>query len=650
MMAHSHLPISKELSVALREYPVGKGWLPVVSRVSTAPQPFSGILIDCCSPGNSTQSENYRPTRKPGPKKLPLSLMGLARPRRALALGLVRFVLTWVGVDGDLPESATLVVPAHIEGLDSMDKVYDFVCKLFQPVVQLRVEKEDSPPERAETVFRIVSGSGDVVVLSYHEDATVCEACEKGSGDSVTYWGCWSPRSAAGAHFHICRLDEADGPATLGDLFRESRRPTELSGSVVTGHVVYDRSWSRYQIPVSRSLGPQNLESVQGYDECWDCTAEAHTWLEYLRRVKLRLKGNEPLTAGALMNKLTRVTAEPLLDIDSAHGVFPSMTAADAIYSAIRTARRAERIQKRGKRTKKKGGAESAPKYVVITGEVPFEEREAIRKVWVSPENSRGELIRGILTSQTGAQGLDLKYGRQVHILEPYWDKSLEDQVIARFIRIGALDSLPEEERKVQPFLYIAIPNQKMISAMPEDELEVPVMAAGELPRGSTVDMAFHRRGENRQVLNTNTRNFLKTISIECALYGSCSESNLGCRICRPTNAPLFHITEGSGGIEEDLRLPDPCEVMTESRITAKTLKLKLDSGLGDDQPEPVEFKYIEDPTVALGYRFYRRADTLSGPNTTTDWLGKADSYIEVDPSTPLYVELVGQLTGGSFG
>ena len=38
------------------------------------------------------------------------------------------------------------------------------------------------------------------------------------------------------------------------------------------------------------------------------------------------------------------------------------------------------------------------------------------------------------MTTQTGAEGLDLECVRQVHIMEPYWQPVLLEQVIGRGI------------------------------------------------------------------------------------------------------------------------------------------------------------------------------------------------------------------------
>jgi hypothetical protein len=65
----------------------------------------------------------------------------------------------------------------------------------------------------------------------------------------------------------------------------------------------------------------------------------------------------------------------------------------------------------------------------VISGQVSNEDRDAIQAVFNRPENSHGALIKALLVSKTGAEGLDLKWVRETHALEPYWDRARLDQV-----------------------------------------------------------------------------------------------------------------------------------------------------------------------------------------------------------------------------
>ena len=189
--------------------------------------------------------------------------------------------------------------------------------------------------------------------------------------------------------------------------------------------------------------------------------------------------------------------------------------------------------------------------YAIISGEVSQENRNKILKVFNSPENARGELIKVLLVSKTGAEGLDLKNVRETHQVEPYWDKSRDDQFIARAVRLNSHEDLPPEDRTVQPYLYIALPNSEIYNLMLPKDREL-----------QTVDEKFHHRGLEKYKLNSEFRKLLTEVSIECELF------NYGnCRICAPSNQPLY-----SHDAATDIRLPDPCEIILETEVKAKEI------------------------------------------------------------------------------
>ena len=640
VQARAKMLLHEDLRAALQAFPVGPGWVRGINRVALSPQPFfakQNLHINC-----ETEDSEKRPVSLPAPRNIPLALLGLERPQRSLALGVVYFLCNALKAPG---QKASLELPAPhapcAEGSPAAPDLSESTQKLLSqlfPNVDIcdtgsaKARDEHGAEVRERAVFRLRTAAGRKGdwELSYHRDSTVCERCVSGArGDADAppgaFWACWAPPSAPGTHFHMCPAGSSPPTAC--------RRPPETrSLRAAAAHIVYDRSWSRYQTPVSKRFGPQKLGRVQGFDGCWDCTAEAHIWLGYMHFQAAGASSSDQ-SAGRFMNLLTSHTDEPLEDRSSGHGRFVSERAASAVAAAASVIKRSDRIhRRRGREARARGGDEAqveelpAPKYAVISGDVSPEDRRAIQATWVSPENKRGELIKGILVSKTGAEGMDLKYGRQVHLLEPYWDKSLENQVIARFIRIGALDDLPPEERTVQPYLYLATGNSAIRGVIPEDALEVPVAASAELPLGTTVDVAFHKRAQNTQALNLDARKLLETVAIECALYGSQSRD---CRICRPTDAVLFHQS-----YEEDLRIPDPCEVLTESEVDTKTVTLPNAAGTSDTPP--TTYHYVVDPTAALGYRFYQ-------PSAEFAYYGDKDEdvYVEVDASTPLYMRLV---------
>lgn len=255
--------------------------------------------------------------------------------------------------------------------------------------------------------------------------------------------------------------------------------------------------------------------------------------------------------------------------------------------------------------------APNVKRYAVISGEVPEATRVAIVRAWNSPANKHGGLIWALLVSKTGAEGLDLKYGREVYILEPYWDKSREDQVVSRLVRLGSHDALPPEEREVQPYLYVATANREVLDGIP----------AGSRKEEKTIDERFHARALEKAALNAKFRRMLKEVALECSLnrWGSspggadpgCPSCGLTCRICNPTGETLFHPDPG-----RDLRLPDPCEPLEEGEIEAAPLEF-----------EGTTFYFQPDPTSPLGFRFFR-------------WDPDLEAYSPVEPSETIFPRL----------
>ena len=65
-----------------------------------------------------------------------------------------------------------------------------------------------------------------------------------------------------------------------------------------------------------------------------------------------------------------------------------------------------------------------------------------------------GEIIKVVLISQAGSEGLDFKAIRQVHILEPWYNVNRMEQIIGRAVRNFSHKDLPFSKRNVQIFLY----------------------------------------------------------------------------------------------------------------------------------------------------------------------------------------------------
>ena len=99
--------------------------------------------------------------------------------------------------------------------------------------------------------------------------------------------------------------------------------------------------------------------------------------------------------------------------------------------------------------------------YVVFTGntklfpkQLPIEELKNISK---HPSNKDGSKIKIIIGSKKVSEGLDFANIRQIHILEPWYNTALLDQVIGRGLRTCSHAGLPFDKQNCTVYLHTAI-------------------------------------------------------------------------------------------------------------------------------------------------------------------------------------------------
>jgi hypothetical protein len=95
-------------------------------------------------------------------------------------------------------------------------------------------------------------------------------------------------------------------------------------------------------------------------------------------------------------------------------------------------------------------------RYAIWSGDEKPEVKDNIRTIYNQKENLYGCNLKIILGSPSIKEGVSLKAVRQVHVLEPYWNKSRLEQVIGRASRFCSHILLPKEERDVKVYIYIA--------------------------------------------------------------------------------------------------------------------------------------------------------------------------------------------------
>lgn len=139
----------------------------------------------------------------------------------------------------------------------------------------------------------------------------------------------------------------------------------------------------------------------------------------------------------------------------------------------------------------------SDKKYLLITGDNELSSNAYENYLKVENDNINGEKVKVIIGSSSAAEGLDFKYIREVHILEPWHHLNKLDQVVGRAIRNCSHISLPVEKRNVLVYYYA--------SMNPESKNE-------------TIDLKLYRTAEEKSRKIAKVAYVLKRNAVDCNL------------------------------------------------------------------------------------------------------------------------------------
>ena len=145
-------------------------------------------------------------------------------------------------------------------------------------------------------------------------------------------------------------------------------------------------------------------------------------------------------------------------------------------------------------------------KYIAITGDrtiSPNNKKEI--SAATNSDNINGNNVKVIIITQAGSEGIDFKFVRQVHIMEPWYNLSRIEQIIGRGVRNCSHILLPFEKRNVQIYLYGSILIEK------EEE---------------AADLYVYRIAEDKAEKIGKITRILKEISIDCLLNQSQNNYN----------------------------------------------------------------------------------------------------------------------------
>lgn len=207
--------------------------------------------------------------------------------------------------------------------------------------------------------------------------------------------------------------------------------------------------------------------------------------------------------------------------------------------------------------------------YAIFSGQQTSEEKENIIKICNSEENKSGDLISILLISKSGAEGLDLKNVRSVHIMEPYWNYSLIEQIIARAVRYKSHELLPKEEQNVQTYIYLSDYNSEFLKKE-KDKIKENMQSTKKMSKIEfTTDINIFKNAIKNQELIQLFLKIIASTSIECDFLNKKLSNGKGinydCFNCLANNKQLYY-----PDIHKDIELSNAC--LKTNKVTAEEI------------------------------------------------------------------------------
>jgi hypothetical protein len=188
------------------------------------------------------------------------------------------------------------------------------------------------------------------------------------------------------------------------------------------------------------------------------------------------------------------------------------------------------------------------PMYAAYTGSETPEEREIIKNVlnsnWklvpssivksiqtLAPDNFYGQIIKVLMITSSGAEGISLKNVRYVHITEPYWHPVRIHQVIGRARRICSHSDLPKELQTVNVFLYLMVFSEAQLSSDLSIELRLKDISKKDKKKVITSDEYLYEISSIKEEINASLLQGVKESAIDCSIHtrSSSKEKDVKC-------------------------------------------------------------------------------------------------------------------------
>jgi hypothetical protein len=217
------------------------------------------------------------------------------------------------------------------------------------------------------------------------------------------------------------------------------------------------------------------------------------------------------------------------------------------------------------------------PTFALYTGTESAEEKEIIRNIYnsnwdvkspitsklkeIAHNNHMGEIIKVLMITASGSEGINLRSTRYVHIMEPYWNPARIDQVVGRARRICSHKDLPESLQTVEVFMYLMTFSKEQLDPKNDAAIELKrkdkskrkykIAVEGKQEKDLkedniplTSDEALFEISTIKEDVSFKLITAIKEASIDCAIYSKRgSKEQLNClQFGEPSSSAFSYI------------------------------------------------------------------------------------------------------------
>ena len=140
---------------------------------------------------------------------------------------------------------------------------------------------------------------------------------------------------------------------------------------------------------------------------------------------------------------------------------------------------------------------------------LPKNIQEQLKQVHIDTEQLYGKIVKVMMITQSGAEGISLKNVRRVLITEYFWNSVRIDQVIGRAVRTCSHKSLPDKDQNVQVYTYLMNFTRKQLN-------DNPTLRSKD--KEITTDKHIYNIAKSKEGLINSFLRMLKAASLDCII------------------------------------------------------------------------------------------------------------------------------------